>query len=155
MKIRMYCLVGPYKFGFGITPMNAFDNAVKAGLDRKLRDKCVMYMMPEGINSLEVNDFGGVQWTFPEGSPETMRELRPEQLYFDAEKEAWTPTKVENKPKEGTDQTVFIKIEGYVNIRAPQGEAVDIVNDMSMDDLAFALYEDGDYDVTVKAKKSA
>ncbi len=155
MKIQMFCCIGPYKFGFGITPENAFENAVKAGLDRSKRDDCVMYAMPEGISSVDVTDFGGIQWNYPEGASAEMREAKPTKRYFDASEGQWTPTKVENKKPEGDEQSVFVKLEGYIVLTAktPQ-EALDEANDICFDDLAELLYEAGDYDVVVKNKKA-
>ena len=77
MKVRVFCYRGPNYYGFGLTPEQAVDSAVKAGMSRKLMTKGTMHRLPEGVTDVEVNEMGTLCWNGSDERPWCTTTARP------------------------------------------------------------------------------
>lgn len=114
MKARIYCIRIAHYYGFGVTPEAAVQalptespNAERilaelldAGAARG-KDQYLMHELPEGISDCFVDDFGGLQWRFPDWVPEDRAEAQAKRLYYDPAKREWVPEPVKYTPPEG------------------------------------------------------
>lgn len=151
MKVEIFCCRLPHYYGIGFTPRNAFRNAIANGGKQDDVDdgKYLMHRLPERITEVWVNDMGGLEWSFPEGTSETIVKEPAVRLFLDVPNDAWV--EIEQSPLPKLPKfLVKVKIEGYVMVRAANKEdANELPLGMSLEDLGASLESSNDFEVDV------
>ncbi len=161
MKVEIYCYRGPNYYGFGLTPEAAVAQAVQAGMRRdKLYQNYMMTRLPEGVNNVYVDDFGGLNWDFPKEMAtidmESITSRPGARLYLNSNTDKWQEEEIAYHKPKGEPQLLHVRIEGWIERPFAAHEASGTSGEEFMMEwaetvdaprLAQELYENGDYEI--------
>lgn len=73
MKINVHVFLGHGFFGFGLTPEQAIDSAVKEGMRKSHAAEGSVFRLPQGVTEANVDSMGYIIWKGPEEAATQLR----------------------------------------------------------------------------------